>query len=105
MTSQANQLYIEGEDNKLYIYVHLENFRRVNASKVLENYVEAYKNRDFDQIVVSFWSTGVPGEHLSTFRKTSNKAIAKILKGIKFIDALFHYKDNYQMISKPKLIN
>ncbi len=105
MKIPSNQLFIEGEDNKLYIYVHLQNFRRTNASRVLDSYVEAFKDRDFDQIVVSFWNTGVPGEHLSTFRKTSNKAIAKILKGIKFIDAFFQYKDNYRMVSKPKLIN
>lgn len=99
-----NQLYIEGENNNLFIYFHLKNFSIVKASEVLDKYVEAFKDRDFDNINISFCNKGVAGEHLSTFRKTSNQAIGKILKGIKFMDACFNFKDNLKVINKPKQI-
>lgn len=104
MNNTGNQLYIEGENNRLYIYVHLQNLKRMTASRILDSYVEAFRDRDFEEIRVSFWNMGVPGEHLSTFRKTSNKAIGRILKGIKYIDTFFQYKDNVKKIYKPKLV-
>lgn len=104
MNHTGNQLYIEGENNRLYIYVHLRNLRKMTASRILDSYVETFRNRDVDEICVSFWNMGVPGEHLSLFRKTSNAAIGKILKGIKYIDTFFDYKDNIKRIEKPRLI-
>jgi hypothetical protein len=105
METLGNQLFIEGENKDIFIYFHLEKFRTVSASKVLDNYIEIYKDADFNRINISFCNKGVPGEHLSTFRKTRNMAIGKILKGIRCIDAYFHFKENQKVISKPKKLN
>jgi hypothetical protein len=104
MNNTGNQLYIEGENNRLYIYVHLHNLKRMTASRILDSYVEAFRNRDLDEICVSFWNTGVPGEHLSSFRKTSNVTIGKLLKGLKYINTFFDYRGNVKRIEKPRLI-
>jgi len=104
MNNTGNQLYIEGENNRLYIYVHLHNLKPMTASRILDSYVEAFRDRDFEEICVSFWNMGVPGEHLSSFRKTSNAAIGKMLKGLKYINTFFDYKGNVKRIEKPRLI-
>jgi len=105
MNTLNNQLFIEGENNHLYVYVHLNEFKQTTASKVLDNYIEAFRGLDFEKIYVSFWNRGVPGEHLSTFRKTSNKAIGRILKGMKCIESYFDFKENLKVINKPRLVN
>ena len=102
METLGNQLFIEGENNNIFIYFHLENFKAVSASKVLDSYIETYKKYDFERLNISFCNTGVPGEHLSTFRKTGDKALGKLLKGIRCIDAHFHFKQNEKVISRPK---
>jgi len=104
METLGNQLFIEGENNNIFIYFHLENFKVVSASKVLDSYIETYKNYDFDKLNISFCNTGVPGEHLSNFRKTGNKAIGKLLKEVRCINAYFHFKQNEKIISRPKKI-
>ncbi len=101
----GNQLYIEGENNDPFIYFHLHDFKIGRASEILEKYIETFRGRDFEKISISFYNKGVPGEHLSTFRKTNNQAIAKLLKGIKCISAYFHFKENKRVINKPKLIS
>jgi hypothetical protein len=100
----GNQLYIEGENNDLFIYFHLQDFKIRRASEILEMYIETFKGRDFEKINISFYNKGLPGEHLSTFRKTNNHAIAKLLKGIKCISAFFLYKENVKVINKPRFI-
>lgn len=104
MYKTGNQLYIESENNKLFVYVHLKKLGQTTVSRIFNNYIESYRKNDFEAISVSFWNTGIPGEHLSTFRKTNCNAIGKILKGIRYIDAFFHYKDNIKKINKPILI-
>ncbi len=104
MEHLGKQLFIEGENNDLFIYFHLQEFKTKHASDILEKYIEAFRERDFDKINISFCNKGVPGEHLSTFRKTNNIAIGKILKGIKCISAYFHFKDNIKIISRPKAL-
>ena len=104
MEQFGNQLFIEGENNNLFIYFHLHDFKIHRASEILERYIETFKKSDFEKLNVSFFNTGLPGEHLSTFRKTNDRAIGKILKGIKCISAYFHYKENVKVINKPKLI-
>lgn len=101
----GNQLHIEGENNELFIYFHLHDFKLFRALEVLEEYISAFKSRDFEKINVSFLNTGVPGEHLGNFRRTKNEAIGKVLKGVKCIDACFHSKDNLKVFSLPKLFN
>ncbi len=102
MEKFGSQLFIEGENNNLFIYFHLHDFKLNRASEILEKYAENFRKLDFEKINISFCSKGVPGEHLSQYRKTNNRAIAKILKGIKCITAQFHYKDNVIVINKPK---
>ncbi|MEO8512466.1 MAG: hypothetical protein ABI543_02790 [Ignavibacteria bacterium] len=104
MEQFGNQLYIEGENNDLFIYFHLHDFKIGRASEILERYINTFKERDFEKINISFCNRGVPGEHLSVYRKTNNRAIAKLLKGIKCISAHFHTKENKRVINKPKLI-
>lgn len=101
----GSQLYIEGEKDELFIYFHLRDFKLVRVFEVLDRYIDVFRNRDLDKISISFFNRGVPGEHLSSYRKTNDKAIGKLLKGIKCIDACFHFKDNIRVINKPKLIN
>ena len=105
MDHLGNQLYIEGENNDLFIYFHLHDFKTRRASEILEMYIETFKERDFEKINISFYDKGLPGEHLSTFRKTNNHAIGKLLKGIKCISAFFHFKDKIKVVNKPKLIS
>jgi hypothetical protein len=105
MSILTNQLFIEGENNRLYVYVYLNEFKKTNASKILDNYIDTFRGLDFEKIYVSFWNKGVPGEHLSTFRKTSNRAIGKILKGMKYIDSYFDFKENLKVINSPRLVN
>jgi hypothetical protein len=100
-----NQLFIEGENNQLYIYIHLSDLCEKRASKILDKYVENFKNHDFEKINVSFWDVNIPGEHLSSFRKTSDRAIGKILKGFKYIDSYFDFRENQKVIAEPKLIS
>ena len=102
MEKFGNQLFIEGEDNSLFIYFHLHDFRINRAAEILEEYVENVRELDFDKINISFCDKGVPGEHLSRYRKTNNRAIGKILKGIKCISAHFLFKDNVKVVNKPK---
>lgn len=102
MEKFGSQLFIEGENNNLFIYFHLHDFKINRASEILEKYVENFREQDFEKINISFCNKGVPGEHLSQYRKTNNRAIGKILKGIKCITAHFHYKDNVKIINKPK---
>jgi hypothetical protein len=105
MNALTSQLFIEGENNRLYIYVYLHQFKIGTASKILDNYIETFKDKEFEKIYVSFWNKGVPGEHLSTFRKTSNKAIGRILKGIKYIESYFDFNENLKVINKPRSVN
>lgn len=102
MEKFGSQLFIEGENNSLFVYFHLQDFRINRATEILEKYVENFKELDFDRINISFCNKGVPGEHLSDYRKTNNQAIAKILKGIKCITAHFHFKDNIKVVNRPK---
>lgn len=104
MYNKGNQLYIEVENNRLFVNIHLQDLRQMTATRIFDNYIEAYREKDFDIICVSFWNIGIPGEHLSTFRRTNSIVIGKILKGIKYIDAYFNYKDNVKMIHKPRLM-
>ncbi|MEO8513842.1 MAG: hypothetical protein ABI543_09800 [Ignavibacteria bacterium] len=104
MYNKDNQLYIEAENNRLFVYIHLQNLRPLRASRIFDNYIEAYREKDFEEICVSFWNIGIPGEHLSTFRRTNNLVIGKILKGIKYIDAYFHYRDNVKKIHPTKYV-
>jgi hypothetical protein len=104
MEKYGSQLFIEGENNNLFIYFHLQDFKINRASEILENYAENFRELDFEKISISFCNKGVPGEHLSQYRKTNNRAIAKILKGIKCITAHFQYKDNVKVINKPKAL-
>lgn len=100
-----NQMFIEGEDNQLYIYIHLNEFCEKKASRILDKYVENFKKYDFEKINVSFWDVNIPGEHLSSFRKTSNQAIGRILKGFKCIESYFDFRENQKVIAQPRLIN
>lgn len=104
MEKAGNQLFIEGENNHLFIYFHLQDFKLNKASEILHRYIDNYREHDIEQISISFCNKGVPGEHLSNFRKTNNRAIAKILKGIKCISACFHYKENKLTINKPRAL-
>lgn len=104
MEKFGSQLFIEGENNCLFIYFHLHDFKINRASQILERYVENFREHDIEKINISFCNRGVPGEHLSQYRKTNSRAIAKILKGIKCISAHFHYKDNVMVINRPKAI-
>ncbi|KXK48744.1 MAG: hypothetical protein UZ05_CHB002001988 [Chlorobi bacterium OLB5] len=105
MEKYGNQLYIEGENNSLFIYFHLHDFKIKRASEILENYIDNFRKHDLEKINIFFYDKGVPGEHLSTYRKTNNRALTKIFKGIKCITSCFHYKNNEKIINKPRLIN
>ncbi len=100
-----NQLFIEGENNQLYIYIHLNELCEKRASKILDKYVQNFKKCDFEKINVSFWEVSIPGEHLSSFRKTSNQAIGRILKGFKYIESYFDFRENQKVIAEPRLIS
>lgn len=104
LTNIFNQLFIEGENNQLFVYIHLEKLSGKKASKILDSYVKNFKQYDFEKINVSFWDVNIPGEHLSSYRKTSDKAIAKILKGFKFIDSFYDFKQNQKQISEPQVV-
>ncbi|HAX49437.1 MAG TPA: hypothetical protein PK605_00925 [Ignavibacteria bacterium] len=105
MEKFGSQLYIEGEKNSLFIYFHLQDFKIRNASEILKKYIENFREHDIEKINISFCSKGVPGEHLSAYRKTNNRAIAKILKGVKCISACFQYKENITTINRPKALS
>lgn len=100
-----NQLFIEGENNQLFIYIHLNELCEKRASRILDKYVESFKHHDFEKINVSFWDVNIPGEHLSSFRKTSNMAIGRILKGSKCIDSYFDFRENQKVIAEPRMIS
>jgi hypothetical protein len=100
-----NQLFIEGENNQLYIYIHLKLFDEKKAAKILDKYVDSFKRHDFEKIYVLFWNVSFPGEHLSSFRRTSNVAIGKLLKGFKYINSFYDFKNQSRLISEPQLIN
>ena len=104
MEKLGSQLFIEGEKNNLFIYFHLQDFKIHSATEILHEYIENFREQNIEAINISFCSKGVPGEHLSAYRKTNNRAIAKILKGIKCISACFHYKENRTIINKPRAI-
>ena len=105
LRNQYNQLFIEGENNQLYIYVHLNELCEQQASKILDKYVENFKKYDFEKINISFWNVNMPGEHLSSFRKTSDIAIGKILRGFKCINTYFDFRQNQKVIAQPALIS
>ncbi|MCI0450603.1 MAG: hypothetical protein L0Y79_12625 [Chlorobi bacterium] len=105
MNTLNNQLFIEGENNQLFVYVYLQELTKRSASKILDHYVESFKNLDFEKIYVSFWSRGISGEHLSKFLKTSDKVIARMLKGIRHIETCFDFKKNLKVINRTRKIN
>jgi hypothetical protein len=100
-----NQIFIEGENNELYIYIHLNELCEKRASKILDKYIQNFKKYDFEKINVSFWDVSIPGEHLSSFRKTSDQAIGRILKGFKYIESYFDFRENQKVIAQPRLIS
>lgn len=99
-----NQLFIEGENNQLFIYIHLNDLSERSASRILDKYIENFKHHDLEKINVSFWDVNISGEHLSSFRKTSNLAIGRILKGYKCIESYFDFKDNLKVVTEARLI-
>lgn len=101
MDKYGKQLYIEGENNNLFIYFHLQDFKIKHAGKILESYIDNFRDHDLEMINIAFYDKGLPGEHLSTYRKTNNTALAKIFKGIRCITAYFHYKNNEKVINEP----
>jgi len=105
VTRIYHQLFIEGENNQLFIYIHLNELCEKEASIILDKYINSFKKYDFEKINVSFWNVNMPGEHLSSFRKTSNQAIAKILRGFKYIDTYFDFKLKHKVIEQPQLIS
>ncbi len=100
-----NQLFIESENNELFIYIHLDKLCEKKASLILDKYVENFKKYEFEKINVSFWNVNIPGEHLSSFRKKTNAAINRILKGFKVINSYYDFKINLKVIAEPQLIN
>lgn len=103
MEKFGSQLFIEGEDNSLFVYFHLHDFSINRALEILEKYAEDFRERDFENINIAFCNMGAPGEHLSLYRKTNNRVLGRILKGIKCISAKFQYKDNLKIVNKPRL--
>jgi hypothetical protein len=99
-----NQLFIEGENNQIYIYIHLDELCEKIASKVLDKYIKSFKSYDFEKINLSFWDVCIPGEHLSSYRKTNNEAIGRILKGSRCIDACFDFRNSEKVINEPRSI-
>lgn len=99
-----NQLFIEGENNQVFVYVYLNNLCTRDALKVLDRYVKNYKNYDFVKINILFVNVLIPGEHLSTYRKTKCDAIRRILKGFKLIEGHFDYSRNEKVINEAQLI-
>ncbi|HMQ80050.1 MAG TPA: hypothetical protein PKD94_10830, partial [Ignavibacteria bacterium] len=82
----------------------LQDFRINRAREILEKYAEDFRDRDFENISIAFFNKGAPGEHLSLYRKTNNRVLGRILKGIKCISAKFQYKDNLKIVNKPRLL-
>ncbi len=101
-----NQIFIEGENHQLYVYVHLDKFKfkKREASKIMDIYIRNFAGDDFEKINILFWDKNLAGEHLSLFRKTCNEAIGRILKGARCMVSCFDFKENSKIINNPQVV-
>jgi hypothetical protein len=104
-SSVYSQLFIEGENNHLYVYIHLKALCADMVSEILDKYIKCFKKYDFEKMHISFWNVNLPGEHLSSYRKTSNRAISKILRGFKHIDSCYDFRKKQKVIPLPQVVH
>lgn len=102
MNFNNHQIFIEGNSNKLFIYIHLTEFKKEKAIPILDYYIMRYENEDFRSLKVIFWNKVIPGEFLSMFRRNINRKCTRLLlKGASYIEASFDYLRKIKTLSNP----
>lgn len=90
--SRFSQMFIEGNDGDLQIFVYLKDFSKKFASKVLSDYVKKYKDKDFKSLYLTFWDTHFAGDYLGYYKNnSSNLKIAKPLIGTRILKASYDF--------------
>jgi hypothetical protein len=106
MNTQGRLIAIEGKSNRLYLYVHLSDFKTETACRVFDAYIQRYEVLKFKEIKVMFWNTGIPGDFLSMFRRNINRKCTRmLLRGASYIEATFDYMNNEKTLNNPILVS
>src|ERR1700730_13978976 len=99
------QLFVEFDEFNVYIDVHLVDFCKKNANRILDNYIKKYCGKEVNSILINFWETGIAGDYLSYRRKSTSPELNKPLNGIKYIPAVYNYLNTSKEIGKINIVH
>lgn len=106
VTNQFSQVFIEGNEHDLLIYVYLKDFSKKFASKVLNYYVRKYKDKNFKSLYMTFWDRHIAGDYLGYYKdNSSNFDIVKPLVGTRILKAQYDFGYSSKRFDEIMVIN
>ncbi len=102
--NKYSELFVEFDRFTAHIDVHLVDFDKKSAGRILDNYIKKYDGKEIHSLNIIFWEKGIAGDYLSYRRKNSSSVLNEPLSGIKYFSAVYNYSNTSKEIGNVYII-
>lgn len=93
MSKKYHQIFICGEEKYLHVYIYIKDLNKQSADAILDKYIEKYKDKNFDELQLTFLDTRFAEGYLELInKKSTDKNFYIPMSGTKMLKGNYNYR-------------